>query len=459
MKKVVLSFLILVLLGCRNEDFIFKDNVSDDENRKKYFQVFGQKHHSNINYGQSFSWLFARYDSIQNDKQDSLNFITYNKFNNKEFIDFSLVSQSFINDNNDIWVAYPIVFNNKVKDIAIVILQNERTAINIKRLSSDAKNYQETLNVFQVAYNKKIRKSVLHKSQYNKYYQCEIGCNYKRIEEVEIIKIKEPPQFKVPDDDIGGGGFYPKFPKYCGDFMNCQSLPNFGGIGIPIQEPPTPCENNKKIASNSVVNAKNNDLKEKLKDIKKNKVKEKDIFEDGYTFDRYSNGDINPNVRENRQEGQSSMTVSIKSNTVGYNHTHPKGVKMFSPRDINSFLNLIRNAKKNNIPYNELFATVVFERDGKYSVYQMTYTGDGSDLPAEFTEEQLKIITDKYAKDAKKYLEYGEGQMYIDDGYRLFLDTLKNMGVKNVQLSDVSNPQNPIIVEDNKGRPKKVNCK
>lgn len=153
------------------------------------------------------------------------------------------------------------------------------------------------------------------------------------------------------------------------------------------------------------------------------------------------------------------MKVRITPTTVGYNHTHPKGVKMFSPADIDTFVSIIRNAKQHNIPYNELFTTVVFDRDGMKYVYQMTYTGNGYDIPAqEFTEEQKRDFGREYEREARGYYEDGEGEMSIEDGYRLFLNTLKNMGLRNIELSDVSNPNNPKRVINNNGQPREINC-
>lgn len=480
MKRVFLYLLLIVLLGCRNED-VWVENIKYEEESRKFSVFTAQSSNDTIDYAKGFEILAKRYDSIYYPKSTK-KIVSLNRgynFENKEnsHIYFKIRSNVLFDDTGDVGIIFPKIKNDKVANLVLALLTNEETEVYYYDINIESEFHKIYIDAFSKAYEGIIKGSKKNRiSSKSKGLDEPIG-KETLIEEVVIYVFRERGMGR--ERWVGGGLIwnfpimeYPIIRGNCEAFDDCRvgggsvgggsssraSNPNMVDY-LDDEERDNPCGNNKKIASNSIVNAKNNDLKEKLKDIKKNKVEEKDIFEDGYTFDRESNGDINPNVRVNRQEGQSGMIVSIKGNTVGYNHTHPRGVKMFSPRDINTFINLIRNAKKNNIPYNELFATVVFERDNRHYVYQMTYIGDGNDLPVEFTEEQLKKYTDIYGEEAKEYVEYGEGQMYIDDGYRLFLSTLKNMGVKNVQLSDVSNSQKPIIIEDNRGRPKKVNCK
>lgn len=458
MKRVFLYLLLIVLLGCRNEEMLIEQVSNSEKGKIEFFENY--ENNKIVNY--PYSWLNYKVITPNTPFHQSFKILLHNVPNLKNHIEnnygrieWDITTEVIENEIGDKFVYYPIVNKeDKVDFMAKVVVSKDNDAFG---LEIQNRKSEETRRLFDKTDELNVGKlQVLRRCNVN-------GICY--LPGVEIIKprpiVPRYPRFSVdpynpPHYDIGdGGGLF--VPIECMSVRGCGDGNILPQIEEAIQE--NRCKNNKKIASNSIVNAKNNDLKEKLKDIKKNEVKEKDIFEDGYTFDRYSNGDINPNVRENRQEGQSRMVVSIKSNTVGYNHTHPRGVKMFSPADIDSFVSIVRNAKRNNIPYNELFATVVFERDNRHYVYQMTYTGDGNDLPAEFTKEQLKKYTDMYREEAKEYIEYGNGEMLVDNGYRLFLNTLKNMGIKNVQLSDVSNPQKPIVIEDNKGRPKKVNCK
>lgn len=153
------------------------------------------------------------------------------------------------------------------------------------------------------------------------------------------------------------------------------------------------------------------------------------------------------------------MRVTINSETIGYNHTHieKKGViNMFSPTDISTFIDIIRNAKENNIPYSELFATMVFKQGGRHYVYQLTYTGNGNDLPNEFTKSQMNNFRNLYIDKASGYIEDEEISIY--NGQMLFFDILKDMGLKNIKLVDVSNPYKPEIIDNDNGEPKAKPC-
>ena len=112
------------------------------------------------------------------------------------------------------------------------------------------------------------------------------------------------------------------------------------------------------------------------------------------------------------------MKVSIFPTSYGFIHTHldkaegKLAIKIFSPADINAFLSFLRNAKTNGIPLNSIFGGMIAsDPETGYNIYQMTYTGDGTDLPAEFTKPQLDDLRSWYINKAQKMANGNEGTL------------------------------------------------
>ena len=46
-----------------------------------------------------------------------------------------------------------------------------------------------------------------------------------------------------------------------------------------------------------------------------------------------------------------------------------------------------------------------------------------------------------------------------EEGFRLFFNTLKDMGLSGINLSDITNINNPINITQQNGEPKETKCK
>lgn len=88
------------------------------------------------------------------------------------------------------------------------------------------------------------------------------------------------------------------------------------------------------------------------------------------------------NVNDNR------LSLPIKNNTIGFNHNHNDDyetkpdafgkaslvspIRMFSPKDIGSFLSLLKNANTYSIPLDKIYSSMVIID----ATYYLTFTGD-----------------------------------------------------------------------------------
>ena len=71
--------------------------------------------------------------------------------------------------------------------------------------------------------------------------------------------------------------------------------------------------------------------------------------------------------------------------------------------------------------------------DTIHNIYQIQYTGNGNDLPPDFTEQQLDDLKIWYTKKAQE-IQTETGEMSHSDLQALFSATLKRMNINNVVL-------------------------
>lgn len=228
----------------------------------------------------------------------------------------------------------------------------------------------------------------------------------------------------LPDGECMGGGGDPGYP-----------YPDYGGGGDPLdpEEPKDPCENAKSIFNNTAVKSRYETLKGKVGEAK----------ETGYGFKTITTSTgtttqtnpLNPDATS-----PDKMKVGIYPTTFGYSHTHlnksgtDMSVKIFSPADINTFLSILHNAIANNIPLENVFGGMVAsDPDTTYNIYQIQYTGNGTDLPAEFTEQQLDKLKADYTKMAQEIIN-NTGELTHSDLQGLLSATLKKMNIPNTTL-------------------------
>jgi hypothetical protein len=103
---------------------------------------------------------------------------------------------------------------------------------------------------------------------------------------------------------------------------------------------------------------------------------------------------------------------------------------------------------------------IASDPDTGHNIYQIHYTGDGSDLPAIFTKEQVKVLKAEYTRMAQRTANDNEGVLYHSDLQKLFYKFLKKMNLNNVALTKIEdNPKKFKKVNfDANGNPTEENC-
>ena len=217
-----------------------------------------------------------------------------------------------------------------------------------------------------------------------------------------------------------------------------------GGSGTEPEEE-TPCEKAKNTFTNTAIKSRYDILKGKINAPS----------ETGYGFKIAADGSIQTNPMNPDAMSVDGMNLSITPTTFGYNHAHLNknngrvSIKIFSPRDINTFLLILKNAIANGIPIDQVFGGVVSpDPDHVTNTYQIQYIGDGTDLPPAFTETQLENLKNWYTKQAQDIIQNTGEPLSHSDLQELFLQTLTKMNIHNTVL---------FKIEGNSTNPKKVN--
>lgn len=129
MKKVVLSFLIIVLLGCRNEEMLI-EQVSNSE--KKKIEFF-ENYEKGVNIVYPYEWLNYKEITPNTPFYQSFKMLLYNVPHLKNHIesnygkiDWNITTEVIENELGDKFVYYPIVNENgKISFIAKIMVNKE----------------------------------------------------------------------------------------------------------------------------------------------------------------------------------------------------------------------------------------------------------------------------------------------------------------------------------------------
>ncbi|WEK69134.1 MAG: hypothetical protein P0Y62_14940 [Candidatus Chryseobacterium colombiense] len=192
--------------------------------------------------------------------------------------------------------------------------------------------------------------------------------------------------------------------------------------------------------------------------------------ESGYGFKTVPDGNGGTTTQTNPLNPDTNpdkMKVGIYPTSYGYIHTHldkadgKMAVKIFSPADINAFLAFLHNAQTNGIPFGSIFGGMIAsDPDTGHNIYQMIYTGDGTDLPTELTDIQLKVLKNEYIKIAQRIVNDNEGVLTHLDMQKIYYLFLKKMNMKNIVLSKIeyNTSTYKIVKFDNNGNPIEETC-
>ncbi|MYY25720.1 hypothetical protein EH152_09785 [Elizabethkingia anophelis] len=252
----------------------------------------------------------------------------------------------------------------------------------------------------------------------------------KEIREVTITvpKVPSPPvvppplpqDIKLPPVGPGGG---------CEMYENCPPYRGGGGGS------PTPNQNLKDPCSNIKIQQSTQEYKNIVDALEK---KLKETHENGYI--QYKDG----NYSELTQRGESENSKSMKlpddiSNLKGFIHTHVKktsvtidgevyeaeGIDMFSPADVQRFLEIVKFSSDQGRPLEEAYG-IMISSSGNYS---LRFTGDKNQIITKFQGNSLNINV------YLRYMQQTSGEfkdMSIEQKFLKYLD--EYMNAKGVSL-------------------------
>lgn len=436
MKKVFLYLLLIVLLGCRNED-VWVENIKYEEESRKFSVFTAQSPNDTIDYAKGFEILAKRYDSLyQENFTRNLVLDTLGKKKILGYINFNIRTKVFTNEEGDKWVVFPKIGQNKVINLYLALLQNNEREVYFYDIDNQSDFYKDHIEKFQMSYERFIfrKKSLLWKLKTFGKVEDEDGHEYieaepipeKEIEEVVIVS----PRFK------GGGSngvvvsfpniVFPIFGGGCIVFDGCRGGGRNGGEHSSepkkfnpdeeeVEDDLDPCGKTKsQIANNSKTQKAINEIKDHA-----NKRTGSEI---GRRFHK------NGNVSETPIINNHKLSVGNPNELDGFYHNHTGlGVDIFSPQDISSLIEIARfqdNGNKSNafvgvIAYGDIHYVI---RWGNNDVYSLPTFGT-------FTQEKLNELTKQQHDDY--FNSFGSNQPDLTKEQRLekvFYQTLDRMG-------------------------------
>ena len=129
--------------------------------------MFVPKSGESINYARGFAFLIQRYDNlhktnlsgINNNKPIIGNFNTSASINqnasitqnNEAYVEFSVHTKTFTEENGDKWVIYPKVQGNKVIGLIIGALTKSETYVSYYAINPQIDFYKNNIGLFQEA--------------------------------------------------------------------------------------------------------------------------------------------------------------------------------------------------------------------------------------------------------------------------------------------------------------------
>ncbi|MDQ0783445.1 hypothetical protein [Chryseobacterium sp. W4I1] len=402
--------LAISLQSCRTSEDYLSGNEEPSYSNK--FQVFSSANKEPVNYAQGFKTLLENYDQINGTNYTKASLLKKGNFKKgeSEYVEFKLYSQQMLLDDGERWVVYPIIKNNQVDGLMVGILSNTETEVEFRKLNSGSSYYTEVIEIFRIAFMKNtLKKGLLNKGS---------GCGFEEDDACGIpdIIISPPPKNPKP---TGGG------PKGgCTGYNNCfdpsGGSGGGGGNNTPTPEPPVnPCEKLKAQNQNANFKAKVDNLK----------TKTNNSSESGYRVGSPppGSGQTTTQYQElSNKPGTNKLDFKIFNTTYGIMHSHYDGlIPIFSPGDINLFIQLLQNAQTNNIPLSEVFLSVVTSQ----GVYQLR--GDGIDVGSlsMYTDAQIETFNSIYSE------SMGNPNISATDLQKEFLKFMKvNMNIDGAKL-------------------------
>ncbi|MGC4128631.1 MAG: hypothetical protein QM564_03550 [Bergeyella sp.] len=257
--------MLLMLVNCRTSD-----EVVQIENTNKKFAVFSEESrygkNSNFEYSKAFTYLMHRYDQMQGTNVSGLVNTTNKTVWNEEeeiyfpeeihesYVEFRIHSQTIEDENGDIWVMFPKIENDEVKDLVVSVLTNNETEVYYPVVDRGSKIYTDNLHVFQNAYDTYF-KTYLGNGKTNK---ARCGFDGSPACDIEVVIISYPGNGDPSNSGggiiggTGGGGEGGNCEPHA-ECLDYQGGSGGGGVS-------NPCEKAKSASENATTNSKKSDF-------------------------------------------------------------------------------------------------------------------------------------------------------------------------------------------------------
>ncbi|WP_260143924.1 hypothetical protein [Elizabethkingia anophelis] len=452
------------LTSCRTED------VANTQKQEKdtRFAVFIPQSGKTVNYANGFSFLMQRYDNLY---KTNLSGVVNNNpvignlsaSTNKSasvtqpyasYVEFRIHSQTVTGKDGDKWVVFPKVEGNRVTGLILAFLSNKETKVSYKTIDSQTEWYNENIGKFQDAFtNFQKRSKFLNLSaSINPMAGGDCGDDVQKCGEIPevVITVPKAPGTPVPPVTI----IVPIInPGTCNDFQNCA--PGGGGGGNPVPPFDDSCAKLK-------AQQNTEDYKKRIEALE-NKLKE--THENGYIQDK------DGNYTELTQRGESENSKSMRlpndiSNLRGFLHTHVKktsvvidgevyeaeGVDMFSPADIERFLEIAKFSADQGRSLDDIFAVMV-SSSGNYT---LKFTGDKNQIITKFQDNSLDIGV------YLRYMQQTSGEfknMSMEQKFLKYLDEYMNARGVSLYKDNKDGTNTRMDLNDyNKNEMKKSDC-
>ncbi|WP_336960120.1 hypothetical protein [Chryseobacterium contaminans] len=424
---------LFFLISCRVEDDFVQSNTPPEEKRFAAFWTTDQA--KTVNYAKAFEGVLKDYGESSGKELYGVK-----PQNDGTHVDFNVFSQTVALPEGGYAVLFPVVKNSKTTDILIASIDKDVKKLGIHLLDKSIAQYTDIFKIL----NERVRKNL------------NLETSRGTIHEIDPVIIPWNPNHGGGwtggfggGSGSGGGGSEPTCSEVYrmatqeslfGRLPPAQCIDPVGGGGngspaFPTLPPPDPCSRLKDQKQDDKYQASENYLKTKLNDTSESGFRVGlPVPGSGQASNQYQQLSNTP--------GTNQLDFKIFNTTFGIMHSHYNGlIPIFSPGDLNLYIQLLKNAKNNNISLNLVFVSVVTES----GTYQLR--GDNSinvDALNMYTDAQIATLNDTYTK------SLGNPNISTESLQQKFMDFLKeNMNIPGMEIYTVDENGNSKQLNEN----------
>ncbi|MGE8553181.1 MAG: hypothetical protein ACN6OB_04480 [Chryseobacterium jejuense] len=425
---------LFFLFSCRVEDDFVQSNTPSEEKRFAAFWTTDQT--KTVDFAKAFEGVLKDYGESSGKELYGVK-----PKSDGTYVDFNVFSQTVALPEGGYAVLFPVVKNSKTTDILIASIDKDAKKLGVNLLDKNVAQYADIFKILD------------ERVHQNLNVQAARGT----IHEIDPVVIPWNPNpgggwgggFGGGSGSGGGGGSEPTCSEVYrmaapeslfGRLPPAHCIDPVGGGGsgtpaFPTLPPPDPCSRLKDQKDDYKYQSSESYLKTKLNDTSESGFRVGlPVPGSGQASSQYQQLSNTP--------GTNQLDFKIFNTTFGIMHSHYNGlIPIFSPGDVNLYIQLLKNAKNNNIPLNLVFVSVVTES----GTYQLR--GDNSmnvDALNMYTDAQITALNDTYTK------SLGNANISTESLQQKFMDFLKeNMNIPGMELYTVDENGNSKQLNEN----------